>query len=64
MVNLDNMDDDELKQAMAILIKLHTYANLRRFTIQYRLSGEIELARQYEERMDKIYNELPQEYRW
>lgn len=64
MLNLDAMSREELDKAYKNLKLLINYTVHMDSAIHYRESGRIDLAKYHEDRCQKIYEKLDEEYRW
>lgn len=63
-INLDCMDEAELRNLASVFGLLQSYA-LQKAQAQYwRGRGDITLALLAEEKLDKLYEEIPEAYRW
>lgn len=62
--NIDDMPDDELIEFHKNLSTLTYLVQQMRFARSFRKSGRIELALGLEKNIEKMYKQLPREWRW
>lgn len=62
--NLDCMEQSELRNLAGVLRKLAHYASQKACAMDWRAKGDIKMALLAEAVLDKLYQEIPEEYRW
>lgn len=64
MINLDGMQEDELRDVAEALRRLANYCDYKGRAVYYRRTGLVVAAKNLEEACDRIYRKLPEWARW